>query len=113
MTNSAQQLIYKAALILDDNGDTEAAEATLREAINLSEIAGRPVEHIQATIFLGELLMACERSEEALLLFEEALALNRNFTGDPDLVKNEIETANDYLRKAQDEKSEHSPTPLD
>jgi hypothetical protein len=100
MTNSAQQLIYQAAMQLEENGDVDEAEATLRDAISLSEIAGRPLEHIQATTFLAELLMTVERGEEALVLFEEVLALARNFPDDPELISEEVAAANDYLRQS-------------
>jgi hypothetical protein len=97
MSNSAEQLIYKAALLLDEGEDVAGAEAALREAVALSEIANHHVERLQATTFLGELLMQTEREEEAFERFREVLALAPLFEGDPALIADAVHAARAYL----------------
>ncbi|MEO8033146.1 MAG: hypothetical protein ABI837_01855 [Acidobacteriota bacterium] len=96
-TNSAELLIYKAATLLEEDDDVAGAELALREAIALSEISNRHVERIQATTFLGELLIQTEREEEARQRFQEVLALAPLFEGDPELIEDAVIAARGYL----------------
>lgn len=97
MTNSAQQLMHEAALLLDESEDVEGAERALREAINLAVVAGRAVELIQAKTFLGELLLNTDRPDEAFPLFEEVIAAVADPSIDPDAVAMELRIARGHI----------------
>lgn len=97
MTNSAQQLMHEAALLLDESEDVEGAERALREAINLAVVAGRAVELIQAKTFLGELLLNTDRPDEAFLLFEEVIAAAVDPSIDSDAVEMELRIARGHI----------------
>lgn len=101
MSNSAEQLIYKAALLLDESGDVEAAEEALRDAIGVAEVSERPLELIQAKTLLGELLLHLEREDEALVLFEDVLEHAQHPSIGGDVVELELRTAREHLARAQ------------
>lgn len=97
VSNSAQQLMHEAALLLDESEDVEGAERALREAINLAVVAGRAVELIQAKTFLGELLLNTNRADEAFLLFEEVIASVEDPSIEPGAVAVEVEIARGHI----------------
>jgi tetratricopeptide (TPR) repeat protein len=97
MPNSADQLIYKAAQLLDENGNAEEAIVVLREAIALSEVAQHQLQLLRARVFLGELLFEMERHEEARPELEQVLRIAANFGEDPDLIDEEVATARSLL----------------
>ena len=97
MSNSADQLIYKAALQLDEEQDPVAAEATLRDAIELCEVAGHPLQLIRARTFLAELLIQLQRPDEAIPQLQNVLILGAGFQDDPDLIDQEVASAKRWL----------------
>lgn len=94
--NSAQQLMYAAASMIED-GDLEGAEESLREAIALADVAHRFVERLQASCFLGELLAETGRETEAREQFEIVLAIADAIPEVVSDVEDEIEAARSYL----------------
>lgn len=93
--NSAEQLIFAAALQLEEEESFEGAEKTLREAIELATVASHPVELIRAKALLGEILLNSGREAEASALFREVLQLPE--TVDPSQVQDELEAARTWL----------------
>ena len=66
MANSAEQLIYQAAVLLEEHRDSEGALSALAEAINVAGLSHRTLELIRAKTFRGELLMQLDRNAEAV-----------------------------------------------
>jgi predicted RNA polymerase sigma factor len=99
MSNSAEQLMIRAALLIEESDDVEGAEAALRDAIALSEISGRVVELTRAKAFLGELLAGTGRAEEAADEFRDVIELAAGHT---DTAETEPETriAREFLARA-------------
>lgn len=97
MSNSADQLIYKAAQLLDENGNADEAIVVLREAIALAEVAQHHLELLRAHVFLGELLYEMERYEEAKSELQKVLTVAERFEGRAELVDEEVATAKDLL----------------
>jgi hypothetical protein len=97
--NSAEQLIFAAALQLEEEESFEGAEKTLREAIELAIVASHPVELIRARALLGEILLNSDRETEAATLFREVLAVPEGV--DPSLVEEELEAARTWLRELE------------
>lgn len=87
MTNSAQQLIQLAAMLIEDSNDIAAAESALRDAINVATVAGRTLELIQAKTFLAELLLQSGEIDEAHELFGDILA----HANDPSIEEGSVE----------------------
>jgi tetratricopeptide (TPR) repeat protein len=98
-SNTAQQLIYHAAALIEAD-DLAGAEAALRDAANVASVAGRTVELIQAKGFLGELLLNTGRTEEALEELEDVLDLAREEDVDAVLVEGEVRLAREVRAKA-------------
>lgn len=97
MTNSADQLIYRAAQLLDENGNAEEAMVVLREAIALAEVAQHHLELLRGHMFLGELLFDLERLDEAKSELQKVLTVSAQFADQPELVDEEVATAKDLL----------------
>jgi len=97
--NSADQLLYNASLLLEEEGDSDGAIETLREAIALAEIAPYPLQLLRARLFLGELLLELDREEEASLELREVLALAPQFADDPTAVDLEVAAATEHLAR--------------
>ena len=97
MTNSAQQLIQLAAMLIEDSNDVGAAESALRDAINVATVAGRALELIQAKTFLAELLLQSGREDESRELFEEVLTHANDPSIDESTVDYEVRRAREVI----------------
>lgn len=97
-TNTAQQLMYRAAVLLDEQ-DFPGAEEALRDAVNVATIAGRDLELVQAKGFLGELLLGLDRAEEALEQFEDILEIARNTEIDLEEIQPELRLARELVSR--------------
>ncbi len=97
--NTAQQLIYKATVLVDEQDDLEGALAVLRDAISVATVAKRHEELIEAKTFAGEILLNSGREEEALEEFEDVIELSRSASVDPEVIKDAVETAGQWLDK--------------
>jgi tetratricopeptide (TPR) repeat protein len=98
VSNSAEQLIYQASLLIDE-GELEQACVALEEAIQLAEIVpDRKLELIRAQTLLGELLLHIGENEKALELFRAVLAGTEGL--DPAEVELEVRLAREELAKA-------------
>ncbi|MDR0480744.1 MAG: hypothetical protein LBG66_02535 [Gallionellaceae bacterium] len=95
------QLIQKAALLLDMKDDAAGAEAVLREAITAVQSAGDTVHLMEAQTFLGELLFALGRQKESFDLLENVLQLAGRHDGEQDLVDSYTRAAKDILGQRQ------------
>jgi tetratricopeptide (TPR) repeat protein len=98
-SNTAQQLMYNAAMLIEA-ADLAGAEAAIRDAAHVATVAGRTVELIQAKGFLGELLLETGRTEEALEELEDVLELARDESVDADLIEGEVRLARETIAKA-------------
>ena len=84
----AQQLIHKAAALLDLRGDEAGAATALRQAITVADDSGATIPGIEARVFLAEVLLLRPGSETDVRgLLHAALTLAGRFTDDPDLVR--------------------------
>ncbi len=93
----AQQLIHKAALVLDLRGDAVKAEECLRAALEQAEDQG-PIEvAIQAAVFLGELLCDLGRHAEGRPLLRRALESGTSTDSEADLYDQELARARELL----------------
>jgi tetratricopeptide (TPR) repeat protein len=99
--NSADQLLYNASLLLEDEGDIEGAMDAIHEAIALAEVAKYPLQLLRARMFLGELLLELGRDDEARAEFEEVLRLAPQFADDPDAVDQEVAVAGEHLARLE------------
>ena len=106
MTNSADQLIYRAATLLDEQDDAEGAMALLREAIDLSETAGYQLQEIRARTFLGELLMDQGRNDEAAEEFESLLHVAEDYRGAIAEIEDEVASAKERLASLLEDASD-------
>jgi tetratricopeptide (TPR) repeat protein len=97
-TNSAQQLIYQAALLIEEE-QFDQALALLNDAIDLATTASRTIELIQARSLLGEILLNIEREGEAAEEFKAVLELSASDDIDSDQVREEVETAHHWLEE--------------
>ena len=97
-TNSAQQLIYRAAMLVEEENFEEAL-ALLGDAIELSTTARRPVELIQARSLRGEILLNAEREDEAAEEFKAVLGLSDADDVDAGQVQEEVATARHWLEE--------------
>lgn len=93
MTNSAQQLIQLAAMLIEDSNDISAAESALRDAINVATVSGRTLELIQSKTFLAELLLQSGREDEARELFGDVLTHAQDASIDESAVEYEVRRA--------------------
>lgn len=100
--NSADQLLYSASLLLEEEGDTEGAMDALHEAITLAEVAKYPLQLLRARMFLGELLLELGRDDEACAEFDAVLRLAPAFADDPGAVDQEIAAAKEHLAQLTD-----------
>ena len=94
-TNSAEQLIYEAARLLEEEGDAEAAIAALQEAADLAVVARRQIELVRARTMQGELLLELGRDEEARGAFEDVIAVGSVL--DPEVAGEEVASARQHL----------------
>jgi LmbE family N-acetylglucosaminyl deacetylase len=93
-----QQLIHKATLLLDLRGDTVGAETALRAAIETAVAEEDPVSAVQARVFLGELLVEANRSQECRPLLLDALAMaQRSSSEDQAAIEYECQRARTLL----------------
>ena len=99
MANSAEQLIYQAAVLLEEHRDSEGALSALAEAINVAGLSHRTLELIRAKTFRGELLMQLDRNAEAVPDFRDVVALAELFEGDRELVAEEAEACRAWLER--------------
>lgn len=88
MTNSAEQLIFHAATLLEEGNPAGAIE-TLHEAIELSSIVSRRLELLRAKFMLAEILTETGKTEEAVEQYEDVILLGEDFP-EPELVDEEI-----------------------
>jgi tetratricopeptide (TPR) repeat protein len=98
--HTSELLIYKATVQLEEDGDLDAAAATLQEAVDVATLAGRKLELIRAKALLGEVLMNSGREEEAIDEFSDVLTLGRVFDAGAD-VEEEIAAAREGLERLQ------------
>ena len=83
-----QQLIHKAAALLDLRGDEAGAVAALHQAIVMADDSAAALPAIEARVFLAEVLLHRPGSEtDARALLHAALNLVEGFPDDPDLVR--------------------------
>jgi tetratricopeptide (TPR) repeat protein len=99
MTNSADQLIYKAAMLLEEQQDVEGALEALHDALVLAQIANHPVQLIRAKTVLGELLVQIDQPGEAIKEFRDIVRIAEAFDGDQAEISEEVESARDWLKK--------------
>lgn len=97
-TNSAQQLIYRAATLLEEE-DYDGALELLDDAIELATTARRPVELIQARSLRGEILLNAEREGEAAEEFKTVLGLSESDDVDSGAIQEEVSTARHWLEE--------------
>ncbi|HUF18983.1 MAG TPA: hypothetical protein VMS12_13140 [Thermoanaerobaculia bacterium] len=97
-TNSAQQLIYQAALLLEAE-EFDQAVSVLEDAIDLATTADRKVELIQARSLMGEILLNIEREGDAAEEFKSVLDLSDSDDVDSDQVREEVATAHHWLEE--------------
>jgi tetratricopeptide (TPR) repeat protein len=98
VSNSAEQLIYQASLLIEE-GELEEACVALEEAIQLAEIVPeRKLELIRARTLLGELLLHIGEREKALELFQAVLSGTEGL--DLAEVELEVRVAREELAKA-------------
>ena len=101
MTNSAELLLYKAAMLLERDQDVEGALETLHEALVLTQIAGQPLQLIRTKILLGELLAQIEQPGEALKEFRDVVRLAGEYKGEPSDIEEEAEAAREWVAKLE------------
>ena len=94
---SPHQLIAHAARLLDLRGDVPGAVNALREALALAQQQQDRISQIQASAFLGELLIASGDHEEAIGLFRGVVALAEDKAVEPDLVEHEVRVSRQHL----------------
>ncbi|MEO8380163.1 MAG: hypothetical protein ABI779_10910, partial [Acidobacteriota bacterium] len=99
--NSADQLLYNAALLLEEHRDMEGAMSALHEAIALAEVARYPLQLLRARMFLGELLLELDRHDDAAEEFREVVALEPQFAEDPGAVDEEVAAARAHLTRLE------------
>ncbi len=97
-TNSAQQLIYQAALLLEAE-EFDKAVSLLEDAIDLATTADRKVELIQARSLMGEILLNIEREGDAAEEFKSVLDLSDSDDVDSDQVREEVANAHHWLEE--------------
>ncbi len=90
-----EQLIYKAALVLDLRGDTVKAEQCLRAALEQAESEGSTTVAVRAAVFLGDLLCEQGRPGEGRRFLRRALEMGVGV--ERDLVSEELERARAIL----------------
>lgn len=112
MTNSAGQLLYKAAMLLEQDQDVEGALEVLHEALVLTQLAGLPLERIRTKVFLGELLAQIEQPGEALKEFRDVVRLAEEYPGDPADIDEEAASARAWVAKL-DAGNQGRVTPLE
>jgi hypothetical protein len=98
--NTANQLLYRAALLLEDE-DVEGALEVLHEALVLTQIAGQAVELIRTKTFLGELLVSIDQPGEGLKEFRDVVRLAEAYRGDPADVDVEAVSARDWITRLE------------
>lgn len=96
MSNSADQLIYRAVQLLDENRIEQAIDK-LHEAITVAEVANHPLELVRAHTILGELLAQIGENDLAIEEFRGVVTAAERFTGDVTLVDEEVASANKWL----------------
>ena len=99
--NTATQLLYKAAMLLEQEEDVDGALEVLHEALVLTQIAGQLVELVRTKTFLGELLVAIDQPGEALREFRDVVRLAEEYRGDPTDVDVEAGSARDWVAKLE------------
>ncbi len=102
MGNSADQLIYQAVMLLEDEGDLDGAITALDDAIGLAGIAGFKLQELRARLLLGEVLLQLERHEEAREHFAKVVILAANFESEGESVDVELRTASQLLELCVD-----------
>lgn len=95
--NSAELLLYKAALQIEETDDFKGAEKTLREAVSVAEVAGYTLELIRAKTLLGELLSHEGREEDARYEFMDVLQIAKRSGIPQEQIAEELETAHEGL----------------
>lgn len=105
MSNSAEQLLYRALTLLEQEKLDEAI-TELEEAIEVASYSRREVELIRAHTLLGELLASTGELADAKEHFQEAMLAAETFTGDRSNIDEEIDVCREgleQLRLMQDE----------
>lgn len=100
--NSADQLIYRAAMLLEEEGDVDGAIGVLNEAIALSETARYDLQLLRARTVLGELFVALGRTDEARRECEQVIAIGARYTGARELIDEEVARAEELLAATED-----------
>jgi tetratricopeptide (TPR) repeat protein len=93
---SPAHLIHKATLFLDLRGDVAAAITCLRDASRLAHAAQDAATEAEALCFLSELLLTCERFDEA------TEALRQLFRLSAEAGNRQSDIADTYLRRGYD-----------
>jgi hypothetical protein len=101
MTNSAEQLLFRAATLLEESQDVEGALDLLHEALVLTQIAGRPLELIRVKTLLGDLLTQIEQPAEALKEFRDVVRLASEYTGEAADVDEELSAAREWIERLE------------
>lgn len=96
MSNTAEQLLFKALTLLETEKLDEAT-VLLREAIEVATYARRELELIRAHTLLGEVLAAGDDAPGALENFEEALVVAATFAGDPASIHDEVSACREAI----------------
>ena len=99
MANSAEQLIYQAAVLLEEDLDSEGALSALAEAINVAGLSHRTLELIRAKTFRGELLCSWIAIRRQSSISGDVVALADLFEGDPELVAPEADACRAWLER--------------
>lgn len=95
--NSAEQLLYHAATLLEEEQDVEGAIDALEQAIELCQVADHPLELIRARTMMGELLAQADAPDIAADQFREVVRLAEAYQGAPTDVDEELASAREWL----------------
>lgn len=89
MTHTAEQLLYSALTLLDEE-KVEEAVTVLEEAAQVATFSRRELDLIRAHTLLGQILEAAEDVEAALEHFDEALLAGTTYSGDQSEIEEEL-----------------------
>lgn len=95
--NSAEQLLFQAATILEEEGDVEAAIDAIEQAIEICRIAEHPLALIRAHTMMGELLAQASAADIAADQFREVVRLSESYAGPASDIDEELAAARGWL----------------
>ena len=97
---SPAHLIHKATLLLDLRNDTEGAIACLHDAVRLAHANGDSAAEAEALCFISELLLTCERPDEATEALHQLFHLSSQAGNlSPDIAHTYIRRGHDLARR--------------